>query len=432
MVDYFATGISKRDGKLFIGEVQASSLAEIYGTPLYAYNEQRIRENYRNLRDPFAQEYGKEKVRIHYAAKANTNLSILKILKDEGSWIDAVSMGEVDACLKAGFPPEKILFTGTSITDETLEFLVEKKVMINIDSLSALERLLKLKPDIGFLSFRINPEIGAGHHEHVVTGGKNAKFGLWEENAKKAYKRAKEAGVKRFGIHAHIGTGIHESEPFMKEIENLVGIAGRIAREAGVQFEFIDFGGGYGVPYKPDEEGLDIPKLAKEAIAFFRQKLKENELGEPIFAIEPGRYLVCDAGIVLTRVNTVKQTPHKKIAAVDAGYQTLVRPMMYGAYHHIIVDGKLNAEKREKYDVAGPVCESGDLLAKERALPEIEEGDLLAVLDAGAYGFSMASNYNSFPFPAEVLVNGSRPAVIRERQEIEELYKRQKIANWLE
>jgi len=420
--------LENRSGELFIDGVSALELAEKLDTPLYVISEKRVRENYRRVYDALARNY--EKVRVHYAAKANTSLSVLTILKDEGAHIDAVSPGEIFLALRAGFPPEKILFTGTSVRDDELKFLLDSKVTINIDSLSQLERLLKMATP-SLLSVRINPEVGAGHHEHCITAGRDSKFGIWEEDAVKAYKMAKEAGVERFGIHMHIGSGILTIDPFVRATEKLLGIAKEIRSQTGVAFEFIDVGGGLGVPYMPEEEELDLNLFSDTLLGLFKKRIKEYGLGEPVFCVEPGRYIVCDAVVLLTTVNTVKTTPFRKFVGVDAGFNTLIRPAMYGSYHPIIVANKLNLPDKDVCDVAGPLCESGDLLARDRKLPRIQEGDLLAVLNAGAYGYTMSSQYNSRPRAAEVLVKEGKYALVRERETLEGLAVGQRVAEWL-
>ena len=420
--------LENRKGKLFIEGVSALNLAERFDTPLYVTSETRVRENYRKIYSALKRNY--EKIRIHYSAKANTSLSVLKILESEGAYLDAVSVGEVFLALNADFPPERILFTGTNVKNDELKFLLDSNVMMNVDSLSELKRLLKMAtPEL--LSVRLNPEVGAGHHEHCITAGKNSKFGLWENSLLEAYETALKAGVKRFGIHMHIGSGILTVEPFILATEKLLDVANKVHRQTGIDFEFINIGGGMGVPYRPEEKQLNLNLFSDRVLGLFRRKIEEYGLGEPIFCVEPGRYIVCDAGILLTAVNTVKATPFKRFVGVDAGFNTLVRPAMYGSYHPIIVANKLGLLGEETYDVAGPLCESGDILAKDRKLPKIEEGDLLAVLNAGAYGFSMSSQYNSMPRAAEVLVKDGKYTLIRERESLKDLAVGQKVAGWL-
>ena len=420
--------LENRGGILYIDGVSSLELADKFDTPLYVLAERRLRENYRRLYNALKKHFSK--VRIYYSAKANTSLSVLKILENEGACLDTVSPGEVFLALKAGFKPEKVLFTGTSVRDDELKFLVDSGVTINIDSLSQLKRLLKIHvPEI--ISVRVNPEIGAGHHEHCITAGKDSKFGIWEEDVIKAYRMAREAGIERFGIQMHIGSGILTVEPFILAAEKLLEIARRVHEEVDVNFEFIDFGGGLGVPYRPEEKSLNLDLFAEKVLGLYVKRIEEYNLGKPWFFIEPGRYIVCDAEVLLTRVNTLKVTPFKKFIGVDAGFNTLIRPAMYGSYHPIVVANKLGMAEEETYDVAGPLCESGDLLAKNRRLPRICEGDLLAILNAGAYGFSMSSQYNSRPRPAEVIVKNGEYALIRQREDFESLLIGQKVPRWL-
>ena len=229
----------------------------------------------------------------------------------------------------------------------------------------------------------------------------------------------------------HIGAGNLSVEPFLSAFEAMLAMAHKVRQQTGIQFAFIDMGGGLGVPYKLGEKELDLALFFEQLLTLFKKRVDEYDLGTPFFCVEPGRYLVCDAAVLLTKVNTLKTTPYKKYAGVDAGFNTLVRPILYGSYHHILVANNLNAPGTELYDVAGPICESGDLLAKERLLPSLREGDLLAIMNAGAYGFSMSSTYNSRPRGAEVLVKDSRCALIRERETFEDLLAKQKLAEWL-
>jgi diaminopimelate decarboxylase len=421
--------LENRNGELYIDGVSAEELAARFDTPLYVISETRIRENYNRLYKALISNY--PKIRIYYAAKANSNLSVLEILGAEGAYLDAVSPGEVSIALKSGFPAERILFTGTSVRNDELQFLVDSKVTINVDSLSQLDRLLNMTAPSLF-SVRVNPEIGAGHHNHVITAGKHSKFGVWEEDAVKAYATAKKAGVEQFGIHMHVGSGVLDVEPFVLALEKLLNIAKRVHKQVGVKFEFIDMGGGLGVPYKPEDKELDLALFSDTILALFKRRISEYGLGEPFFCVEPGRYLVCDAGILLTAVNTVKTTPFKKFVGVDAGFNTLIRPTMYGSYHPILVANKLGSPEEEIYDVVGPICESGDALARDRRLPKIEEGDLLAVLNAGAYGFAMSSQYNARPRAAEVLAKNGKYALVKERETFGDLLAGQREAEWLQ
>ena len=417
--------LEDRKGSLFFDGFSVKELAEKYDTPLYLLSEKRIRDNYNRLHNALISNY--KHLRVYYAAKANTNLTVLRILQSEGAYLDTVSPGEVFLGLSSGFTPDRILFTGTSVRNDELKFLVGTNITINVDSQSELDRLLKIAvPPV--VSVRVNPEVGAGHHSHCITAGPESKFGLWEEETIQAYAIAKRARVERFGIHMHIGSGILELEPYVVAVEKLLNIAKRVHEEVGIDFEFIDIGGGLGVPYKPEDKDLDVSEFSTKVVSMFKAKVKEYGLGKPFLCVEPGRYLVSDASILLTAVNTVKETPSKKFVGVDAGFNTLVRPTMYGSYHPIIVANKVAQAEKETYDVVGPICESGDTLAKDRQLPKIEEGDLLAILNSGAYGFSMSSQYNSRPRAAEVMIRQGKAVVVRQREQLNDLTSSQRMA----
>ncbi len=416
--------LEDRKGTLYFDGYSTIELAKKFDTPLYLLSEKRIRDNYNRLYTALINNY--KYLRIYYAVKANTNLAVLRILHSQGAYLDTVSPGEVFMALSSGFTPDRILFTGTSVRNDELKMIADANITINIDSQSEMDRLLKISvPHI--LSIRVNPEVGAGHHSHCITAGAESKFGLWEEEVIQAYAIAQRARVERFGMHMHIGSGILDAAPYVLAVEKLLEIAKRVHEEVGIDFEFIDIGGGFGIPYKPDDKELDLAEFSSKVVSLFKGKVKEYGLGKPFLFVEPGRYLVGDAGILLTSVNTVKVTPSRKFVGVDAGFNTLARPMIYDSYHQILVANKVNAAEKEIYDVVGPICESGDALAKERKLPTIEEGDVLSVLNAGAYGFSMGNQYNSRPRAAEVLIRQGKATIVRKREELGDLMASQKI-----
>ncbi len=415
--------ISVKGSRLFIGDVAASDLAGKFGTPIYVYDEETIRSKVRAL----VQHVAYRPLKVYYAAKANTNLSILRLIRDEGKeavGIDAVSPGEIELALKAGFRPGQIMFTSTSVTDEEMKFAIGKKVLVNCDSLSQLERYGRLNPNSS-VCFRINPDVGAGHHSHVITGGPESKFGVWADDVPKAFAIAAKYGLKIVGIHQHIGSGILETDKFLTAMKVLLSVINKHKDELK-DLEFVDFGGGIGVPYGPDqmpinlkEFGAAISRLFAGFCGSFGRRL--------MLIIEPGRFLVAESGALLCTVNTVKQTPKHRFVGVDTGFHHLIRPAMYGSYHPIVVADNCNGERgerKEKVAVCGNVCESGDVFTRDengiadRELPPVKEGDVLAILVAGAYGFSMASNYNTRPRPAEVLVNGKAVKVIRKKEDV--------------
>jgi len=403
---------------MLIGEVKATDIAEKYGTPVYVTDEDAVRRNYRAIYGAFARYMP---TRVNYACKANTNLAILRILEQEGSCIDAVSIGEVEACLRAGFAPGRILYTGVNVSTQELEAVAARHVPINIDSFSELRRLALITTDLP-ISFRVNPEVGAGHHEKVVTGSRSTKFGIPKDSIVEAYSEALRLGFRPVGLHCHIGAGVQVVDPFVQGTEVLISIVQRLERELGLRLKFIDIGGGVGIPYHAEDHPMDLDLLAREITSRIKQGTGVEQI-----VLEPGRYIIADTTVLLTRVVDVKDTPDKKFAGVDAGFNTLVRPAFYGSFHHVAVANKFDRPAEEKYDVVGPICESGDHIARERMLPRVEEGDLIVAYDAGAYGFTMASNYNMRPLPREVLVQKGTVNLIREAQTIEDLLRNQRI-----
>lgn len=406
---------AEQDNKLTIGGIAAEELVREFGSPLYVYDAEVIRGRYRKLNDaiPYA------KKRIHFAMKANSNIHVLRLLEKEGAYIDAVSVGEVMIALTAGFQPDRILFTGLNFTDEDIRFLRESGVMLNIGSLRALERYGSQFPGTE-VSVRINPDMGAGHHSHVITGGRDAKFGIFESDIPEAKKILAHYGLKLAGIHCHIGSGVLELSSFTRVMKIILRMAG--------QFEglrFVDFGGGIGVAYEENEPDFDLEGFGREAAGLMEEFAKESGT-EPVFAIEPGRYLVAESGYFLVTVRDVKHTPKFTFVGVDSGFNHLIRPMAYGSYHPIVNASKMHGGEKEIV-LAGYLCESGDVftrdehgpVARKIAMPEI--GDVVAILIAGAYGFAMASQYNSQPRPAEVLVDGGKAVLVRRRETIEDL-----------
>lgn len=422
-----------REDVLYFAGKNTLEISKEYGTPIYVINENTIRERYKSLKILLNSEY--ENNRIYYAVKANSSLSILKIFHSEGAFFDCTSMGEIYTCFKADISPERIIYTGNMFTDEDFTFAVENKVLVNLDSVSQLKRLTKIHDHLGkekiIISFRINPEFGAGHHIHTITAGKTIKFGILEEQAIEAFSKAKENGFEKFGIHQHIGSGVLNAQDFKKPVEKYISIIKKIAKSLEIKFEFIDFGGGMGIPYRPLEEPLDFDIYKEVVIKPFKQLINSEDIGELIFKIEPGRYLTAESSILLTQINTIKNNGYKLFAGVDAGFNTLLRPTLYNSYHHIISCNKKSKESTLIYDITGPICESGDILGKNRELNKLEEKDVLAILDVGAYGFTMSSNYNSRPRSSEILINNGKIFKIREAESLDDLLKLQIIPDHL-
>lgn len=394
-----------------MNEQLLAEIAEEWGTPVYVYDESVIREQYSGVAT--ATPY--PAVDILYACKANSNLHILKLFQSIGAGLDAVSTGEVFLGLRARFPRDKILFTGNNVTDEEMDCVRQEGVLINIDSISQLVRYGR-RHSSSSVSIRINPGIGAGHHSYVVTGGHRSKFGIRPEKIEEVKRIAAECKLRIVGLHMHIGSGILTSKPILSGLEVLLDVA-----RAFDDLEFIDIGGGIGIPYKQEERAFDIAGFGIELGAIIGSWVDANY---PVtLKLELGRFLVGDAGILLTRVNTIREDGDRLLIGVDTGFNHLIRPILYDAYHEIVVLGKSDYQATRVVDVCGNICESGDFLAQARCLPAVEEGALLAIKKVGAYGFSMSSNYNSRPRPAEVLFNSGTTTLIRRRETLEDLVR---------
>ncbi|MFW9988217.1 MAG: diaminopimelate decarboxylase [Candidatus Odinarchaeota archaeon] len=422
-----------REGILYFANMNTIEIAEKFKTPIYIINEQMIRKRFRELKDKLNSVYKKN--RIYFAVKSNTNLAILKILSSEGSFFDCTSIGEIYSCLKSNVPPNRIIYTGNMFTNDDFEYAVKQEILVNLDSFSQLQRLAKIHEKLGkekkLISFRFNPEFGAGHHAHTITAGKKIKFGILENQVIKAYSEAKKLGFKKFGIHQHIGSGIIDARDYEKPIEKFLSITEKIGSTLDIRFEFIDFGGGLGIPYRPEAKPLDLNLYSEIVLENFKTLVEKGNIGDPFLYIEPGRYISAESSIILTQINTIKDNGFKLFAGINAGFNTLIRPTLYGSYHHIIPCNESSKKEILKYDIVGPICESGDVLGKERDLPELIEGDYLAILDAGAYGFTMSSQYNSRLRPAEILINDGNAYKIRKQETFDDLLKNQTVPDYL-
>lgn len=410
-----------RDNHLHIGGIDLVSLAETYGTPLYVSDEDRIISRFREYQSEIGSLYGK--VKVLYAAKANGNLAIIRALAREGAGADVFSPGELELALAAGMKPRDLLFNGSSKGPGDLALAVEKGVTVSVDSLDELLQLDAVASDSGTVvpvSFRINPALEVPTHPKIATGLATSKFGIPAGHIVSTYREALEREhVVPVGIHCHIGSQILDVEPFAREAEVLTAVAAELTG-IGVGLKFIDIGGGLGIPYHHDTDRA--PTVAEYAAAVVPPiKKGMDTLGiSPELWVEPGRSLVADSTVLLTRVHSVK-TAHKTFVNVDAGFNLLVRPVMYDSYHEVMLANRAGDPPRGTYTITGPICETGDILAHDRALPDVRAGDLIAVLDAGAYGFAMSSQYNGRPRCAEVLVKGGRAALIRRAETLEDI-----------
>jgi len=404
--------------KDFWGELNPEQLVDKYGTPLYVYNEGIIRERCHELKKLLPYSW----FTVNYSAKANSNLELLKIIKREGLNADAVSPGEIFFLLKAGFRPDQILFITNNITTGEMKYAVEQGVTVSLDSLSQLSIFGRLHPGQS-VSVRFNPGVGAGHHEKVNTGGENTKFGVDADLVEDVKRIAAQFSLKIVGINQHIGSLFLHGEPYVEGVKTLLEIASHFP-----DLEFIDFGGGFGIPYHrlDGEKRLDLSALAEKLDQILTGWMKKY--GREIkVKIEPGRYLVAESGVLLGRVTAVKQNHSRKYVGTDIGFNVLMRPVIYNSYHEISVfrnGASVVTGEQEEVTVVGNICESGDILGQKRNLPLLNEGDLVVVWDAGAYGYSMASNYNLRLRPAEVLITTSgEDKLIRRRDTFEDLLR---------
>jgi diaminopimelate decarboxylase len=407
------TGFQYRDADLICDGVPLEAIAREHGTPVYVYSAAVVRARYRELNAAFAG-YAHA---VHYALKANSTLAIVRLLRDLGSRVDANSGGEIELALKAGFSPGDIVFTGVGKTDAELDRAVSLGLQaINAESAGEVERIARLAAARGLrvpVAIRINPDIDPGSHPHISTGLGTNKFGIpIPEAAAVCRQAAAEPGLRLTGLHVHIGSQIRSLAPVRRAAAALARLAGTL-REEGVQLEHLDIGGGLGVSY----EGAPAPSAAEYADAVLAEI---RGTGLPLL-IEPGRTIVAPAGVLLATVVDVKQHGGRRFVVLDTGMTELLRPALYGAYHRILPVQRGSAAASGPCDIVGPICESSDTFGVDRDLPPVAPGNILSIMDAGAYGSVMASNYNRRPLPAEVLVDEGRARLIRRRQTYEDM-----------
>lgn len=389
------------------------NIANDYGCPVYVYDGNKIESQYDRLQNAFK---GVKRLKINYAAKALTNISVLKLLKKKGSGLDTVSIQEVLLGLEAGFSPDDIMFTPNGVSLEEIEKVVKLGVHINIDNLSVLEQFGTKHPNIP-ICIRINPHVMAGGNSNISVGHIDSKFGISVHQLPHILRIIENTKMKVNGIHMHTGSDILDIEVFLYASEILFDTAKHFKK-----LDFIDFGSGFKVPYKDGDLETDIEELGEKLTERFNQFCKEY--GKDLdLVFEPGKFLVSQAGFFLAKVNVVKQTTSTVFAGVDSGFNHLIRPMLYNSYHHITNVSNVGGKERF-YSVVGYICET-DTFASNRKIAEIKEGDILCFHNAGAYCFSMSSNYNSRFKPAEVLVYNEGVYLIRERETMNDLLKNQ-------
>ncbi len=399
-------------GQLACEEAPLASVAERFGTPVYVYSRAALLSNFRALTGSLQQ----LRALICYSVKANSNLKILSLLREAGAGFDVVSGGELARVLRVGASPDQVVFSGVGKTAAELDAGIRAGILtFNVESAEELDLIVQRARALGRragVSVRVNPDVAAKTHPYTATGQVIHKFGVSREEARTIYRaaaRSEHLSVR--GVACHIGSQILEAEPFLAAFDEILALADELRRE-GIEVQFVDLGGGYGIRYG-EERGFDFDRLTRGIAA--------RLTGRPYrLLLEPGRALVGDAGVLLTRVLYVKGNQQKNFVVVDAGMNDLLRPALYGSFHQIVpVEQRSNEKMRA--DVVGPLCETGDFLAQDREMSQVRPGDLLAVLTAGAYGFALASNYNSRPRPAEVLVSGASMELIRPRERLEDL-----------
>ncbi len=403
----------------FFGNTNPRVLLDKYGSPLYVYNEAILRERCKEMLDLVSY----SKYRVNYSAKANSNLHLLKIIHEEGLHADAVSSGEIYILEKAGFKPQEILFISNNISQDEMEFAVNKGVTISVDSVSQLMQYGKINPG-GKVAVRFNPGKGAGHNEKVITAGNNTKFAVHPKSIPEVKDILHKYNLKLIGINHHIGSLFMEPEPYIEAAKSLLSIA-----QSFENLEFIDFGGGFGIPYRKQngEKRLDLKSMGEQLTNLIHDWTNRHQI-QPTFIVEPGRYIVAECGVLLGTVHTIKQNNGVTYVGTDLGFNVLLRPAMYDSHHDIEVydnNGTLikNSENINA-NIVGNICESGDIISKDTILPKVREGYIIGVMDAGAYGYSMSSNYNNRLRPAEVMIDqNGRDILIRRRDTFEDLLR---------
>ena len=413
------------NNRLYCEKVKVEELARKFGTPLYVYSYHTMLDHFHKLQAAFRS----VKPLVCYSVKANSNLAILKALVDKGAGLDIVSGGELYRALKAGCPAQKIVYASVGKTDKEIEEAVKKGILFfNVESLPELENINRIagrfKRPVN-VALRINPDVEPKTHKFITTGKITNKFGIDFAVARRILLlRRSLCNIKICGLHIHIGSQITESAPFIAAIKKVIAFLARMKNE-GVTLEYLNLGGGLGIVYDNEK-----PQTAVKFAAQVLPLLKRTGLK---VIMEPGRFIIGNAGILVARVLYCKSTPRKRFVIVDAGMNDLIRPSFYNAYHQILpIRYPLSAIRyTEKVDIVGPICESGDFFAKDRRLPRLKEGDFIAVMSAGAYGFSMSSNYNSRRRAKEVMVVKDKAFVIRKRESFQDLLRNEIIPAFL-
>lgn len=418
------SGFSERNGIWYAEEIPLIDLAKEYGTPLYVYSKKALTESYEAYDKACIDGKGKRRARIHYAMKANSNLAVIDLFKQLGAGFDLVSGGELARALAIGADPKSLVFAGVGKSAPEIAAALKAGVKcINVESIAELHKINRVASDLNLrapISLRVNPDVDAQTHPYISTGLKGNKFGIAYHEVLKTYREASRLPqIDVVGIDCHIGSQITTTAPYLDALDKVLDLVEHLKRE-GIVIHHLDLGGGLGISYS-NETPPDITEFTNTLL----NHVAERGFGHLDVVLEPGRSLVGNAGVLLTTVEYLKPGVEKNFCIVDAAMTELMRPALYEA-HHGIVPAQTRQTKSIVYDVVGPVCESGDWLGRDRQLA-VEEGDLLAILSAGAYGFVMASNYNTRPKPAEIMVDGKDAFVIRRRESIQELYSTESV-----
>ena len=412
--------IKRRNGIYTIDSISVKEIAEKFGTPCFVYSDLSISRNFEEIRDVFSD----DKKSIYYSVKANSSLSILKLLSSLGSGFDIVSMGELDRVIKIGADPKKIVYSGVGKSEKDIKRSIELGIYcINVESFSELERIKKIASELKIkapVAIRVNPNIDPGSHEYISTGLESTKFGINLKNMMDAFIYADEAEyIDLIGIDYHIGSQIETLDPFIEAVSSVAKIIKELKKK-DINLELIDMGGGLGIDY----EGNKVPSMKEYGNALIKA-IKDNNLEEYKIILELGRSIVGNAGYLLTKVEYIKRDSEKNYVIVDAGMDNLIRPALYGAWHNIIC-ASIDSNEEILCDVVGPVCECADFLGKDRKL-SVSQDDILIITSCGAYASSMASNYNSRPKPPEVMIKKSEVKLISNKESIEDLFSREII-----
>ena len=400
--------------RMLIDGCDLEEIAKDFGTPLYVTSSNRIRENFERLTKSMSKNF--KNFEIKYAVKANSNPHIISLFSELGSGADVSNLNELNLALKGGIAKEKIMLTSNNLQQYEMDDIAKQNIGINFDDIGQLERMKAKLPDI--ISFRFNPGTGHGYFPGITTGGIGTKFGILEDRILDAYSKAKDLGVKRFGFHYMEGSGILDPQVFGNTFSKAMEVMLRIQEKLGIEFEFIDAGGGLGIPYRPEEEPLDTAAV----FSAFRSIVDKNKVDNENLKIiiEPGRYLIADTTVLMGQITNIKNSSRIFIGT-DIGMSTLLRPALYGAYHEISLVNKFMGKHGSKCTVVGPVCETSDIIGLDRVLPDPKVGDLIIVFDTGAYGYSMSSQYNGNVRPAEVMIVNGKPKLIRRRETFQDL-----------